>query len=104
MDNSLPLSLLYIASAATIALRCNLPISLAQHLLHMNWMLIRCCAVILSAGGKKKLQSTPGTAVIHCIASVISNYMETAQVYQHEWIVRYYYINYFTKAKGFCNT
>lgn len=27
-------------------------------------------------GGKKKIQSTPSTAVIHCIASVISNYME----------------------------
>lgn len=42
MDNSLLLSLLYIASAATIALWCNLSISLAQHLLHMNWMLIKC--------------------------------------------------------------
>lgn len=42
MDNSRLLSLLYIASAATIALWCNLSISLAQHLLLMNWTLIKC--------------------------------------------------------------
>lgn len=42
MDNSLFLSLLYIASAATITLWCYLSISLAQHLLPMNWTLIKC--------------------------------------------------------------
>ena len=41
-DDSLLLSLLYIASVATIALGCNLSVSPAQHLLHMNWMLIKC--------------------------------------------------------------
>lgn len=42
MDNSLLLAPLYIASAATITLWFNLSISLAQHLLHMNWMVIKC--------------------------------------------------------------
>lgn len=52
MTRLLFISAVYIASAATIALWNNLPIiSVAQHLLCMNWMLIRCCAVIQSMVG-----------------------------------------------------